>query len=122
MPGDHGPGPALGRFGKLHGLRKMRAGVPHGGAIGEGEVGCGDVQTPAVSAVSDVDARRAARRAAGAPMSPLKSKIRLATVRLDGCSGRHMSLLDTDERLIALAQQVDVVWGPLVDAKEFPSE
>jgi NAD-reducing hydrogenase small subunit len=55
-------------------------------------------------------------------MSPLKSKIRLATVWLDGCSGCHMSLLDTDERLIALAQQVDVVWGPLVDAKEFPSE
>jgi NAD-reducing hydrogenase small subunit len=50
------------------------------------------------------------------------SKVRLATVWLDGCSGCHMSLLDTDERLIALAQQVDVVWGPLVDAKEFPAE
>jgi NAD-reducing hydrogenase small subunit len=48
------------------------------------------------------------------------SKIRLATVWLDGCSGCHMSLLDTDERLIALAQRVSVVWGPLVDAKEFP--
>ena len=47
-------------------------------------------------------------------------KIRLATVWLDGCSGCHMSLLDTDERLIALAQLVDVVWGPLVDTKEFP--
>ena len=47
-------------------------------------------------------------------------KIRLATVWLDGCSGCHMSLLDTDERLIALAGRVDVVWGPLVDAKEFP--
>jgi NAD-reducing hydrogenase small subunit len=48
------------------------------------------------------------------------AKIRMATVWLDGCSGCHMSLLDTDERLIALAQQVDIVWGPLVDAKEFP--
>lgn len=48
------------------------------------------------------------------------SKTRLATVWLDGCSGCHMSLLDTDERLIALAQRVNVVWGPLVDAKEFP--
>ena len=48
------------------------------------------------------------------------SKIRLATVWLDGCSGCHMSLLDTDERLIELAKHVDVVWGPLVDAKEFP--
>lgn len=47
-------------------------------------------------------------------------KIRLATVWLDGCSGCHMSLLDTDERLIDLAQHVQVVWGPLVDAKEFP--
>jgi NAD-reducing hydrogenase small subunit len=53
-------------------------------------------------------------------MTPAQGKIRLATVWLDGCSGCHMSLLDTDERLIALAQRVDVVWGPLVDAKEFP--
>jgi NAD-reducing hydrogenase small subunit len=49
-----------------------------------------------------------------------KTKVRLATVWLDGCSGCHMSLLDTDERLLALAQHVTVVWGPLVDAKEFP--
>ncbi len=47
-------------------------------------------------------------------------KIRLATVWLDGCSGCHMSLLDTDERLIAVAQRADLVWGPLVDGKEFP--
>ena len=31
-----------------------------------------------------------------------------------------MSLLDMDERLIELAEQVDLVYGPLVDAKEFP--
>jgi len=55
-------------------------------------------------------------------MSPVQGKARLATVWLDGCSGCHMSLLDTDERLIALAQKVDVVWGPLVDAKQFPAE
>jgi NAD-reducing hydrogenase small subunit len=53
-------------------------------------------------------------------MTAAPSKIRLATVWLDGCSGCHMSFLDTDERLIALAQRVNVVWGPLVDAKEFP--
>ena len=47
-------------------------------------------------------------------------KIRLATVWLDGCSGCHMSLLDTDQRLVALAQRVDIVWGPLVDPKQFP--
>ena len=50
------------------------------------------------------------------------SKPRFATVWLDGCSGCHMSLLDMDERLIALAQRVEMVWGPLVDAKEFPED
>lgn len=53
-------------------------------------------------------------------MTPASEKIRLATVWLDGCSGCHMSVLDTDERLIELAKRVQVVWGPLVDAKEFP--
>jgi NAD-reducing hydrogenase small subunit len=53
-------------------------------------------------------------------MTPAAPKIRLATVWLDGCSGCHMSLLDTDERLIALAQRAEVVWGPLVDSKAFP--
>jgi NAD-reducing hydrogenase small subunit len=48
------------------------------------------------------------------------AKIKLATVWLDGCSGCHMSVLDTDERIIAVAQRADVVWGPLVDMKEFP--
>jgi NAD-reducing hydrogenase small subunit len=49
-------------------------------------------------------------------------KVRLATVWLDGCSGCHMSLLDTDERLLDLAARVTVVWGPLVDLKEFPQD
>jgi NAD-reducing hydrogenase small subunit len=47
-------------------------------------------------------------------------KVRLATAWLDGCSGCHMSFLDLDERLIALADQVDLVYSPLVDTKEFP--
>ena len=47
-------------------------------------------------------------------------KVRLATVWLDGCSGCHMSLLDIDEAIIAIANRVDVVYGPLVDAQEFP--
>jgi len=50
------------------------------------------------------------------------SKVRLATVWLDGCSGCHMSLLDTDERLIGLAEKIDVVYSPLVDFKEFPRD
>jgi NAD-reducing hydrogenase small subunit len=48
------------------------------------------------------------------------NKIRLATVWLDGCSGCHMSLLDMDAAIINIARQVDVVYGPLVDAQEFP--
>ena len=48
------------------------------------------------------------------------SRIKLATVWLDGCSGCHMSLLDMDERLLELASQVEVVYSPLVDLKEYP--
>jgi NAD-reducing hydrogenase small subunit len=48
------------------------------------------------------------------------SKVKVATVWLDGCSGCHMSLLDMDAAIIALAQKIDVVYGPLVDAQEFP--
>ncbi|MGO8793685.1 MAG: oxidoreductase [Candidatus Sulfotelmatobacter sp.] len=47
-------------------------------------------------------------------------KQRLATVWLDGCSGCHMSFLDMDERLLTLATLADLVYSPLVDAKEFP--
>jgi NAD-reducing hydrogenase small subunit len=47
-------------------------------------------------------------------------KVRLATIWLDGCSGCHMSLLDVDEAIIAIAKRVEVVYGPLVDAQEFP--
>jgi NAD-reducing hydrogenase small subunit len=48
------------------------------------------------------------------------SKIRLATAWLDGCSGCHMSFLDMDERLLELADLVDIVYSPIVDAKDFP--
>ncbi len=49
-------------------------------------------------------------------------KTRLATVWLGGCSGCHMSFLDLDEFLIDLIQQVDVVYSPVVDAKEYPED
>ncbi len=48
------------------------------------------------------------------------SKARVATVWLDGCSGCHMSLLDMDERLILLGEKIELVYSPLVDAKQFP--
>ena len=47
-------------------------------------------------------------------------RARLATVWLDGCSGCHMSVLDMDEAIIAIAKRIEVVYGPLVDAQEFP--
>ena len=47
-------------------------------------------------------------------------KVKVATVWLDGCSGCHMSFLDIDERLVALAERIDMVYSPLVDAKVFP--
>jgi NAD-reducing hydrogenase small subunit len=48
------------------------------------------------------------------------SKLTMATVWLDGCSGCHMSFLDIDERLLALAEKVEIVYSPLVDNKTFP--
>jgi NAD-reducing hydrogenase small subunit len=49
-------------------------------------------------------------------------RTRLATVWLGGCSGCHMSFLDLDEFLIELAQKVEVVFSPVVDAKEYPRD
>lgn len=49
-------------------------------------------------------------------------KVKVATVWLDGCSGCHMSFLDMDAAIISLAQKIDLVYGPLVDAQEFPAE
>jgi NAD-reducing hydrogenase small subunit len=48
------------------------------------------------------------------------TRIKLATVWLGGCSGCHMSFLDLDEWLIDLAEQVDLVFSPFADAKEYP--
>jgi len=48
------------------------------------------------------------------------NKAKVATVWLDGCSGCHMSLLDMDAAIISLARKIDLVYGPLVDAQEFP--
>ncbi|WP_294884268.1 MULTISPECIES: hypothetical protein [unclassified Sulfurimonas] len=50
------------------------------------------------------------------------NKLRLATIWLDGCSGCHMSILDMDEKLVEIAEYVDVVYSPYVDVKEFPKD
>ena len=36
-------------------------------------------------------------------------KARVATLWLDGCSGCHMSILDIDEAIAAVAQKADIV-------------
>jgi NAD-reducing hydrogenase small subunit len=45
----------------------------------------------------------------------LAAKPRLATVSLTGCFGCHMSLLDIDERLLELADLVDLDCSPFDD-------
>lgn len=47
-------------------------------------------------------------------------RLKMATVWLGGCSGCHMSFLDLDEWLIELARHVELVYSPLMDAKEYP--
>lgn len=54
------------------------------------------------------------------PTAKRTHRLRMATVWLGGCSGCHMSFLDLDEWLFDLAAQVDIVFSPLADVKEFP--
>jgi len=49
-------------------------------------------------------------------------KTKVATVWLYGCSGCHMSLLDMDALIIQMEKKIDIVYGPLVDAQEFPED
>jgi NAD-reducing hydrogenase small subunit len=49
-------------------------------------------------------------------------RLRMATVWLGGCSGCHMSFLDLDEFLIDLAGQIDLVYSPVIDVKEYPED
>ncbi len=49
-------------------------------------------------------------------------KPRVATAWLGGCSGCHMSFLDLDERLLELADRMELVYSPLADIKQFPDQ
>ena len=49
-------------------------------------------------------------------------KVKVATLWLDGRSGCHMSLLDMDAAIIKLSLRIELVYGPLVDAQEFPED
>ncbi len=48
------------------------------------------------------------------------AKVTLASDWLAGCAGCHMSLLDMDERLIALLEQVELSATPITDFKQPP--
>jgi NAD-reducing hydrogenase small subunit len=50
---------------------------------------------------------------------PASGKPRLATCALTGCFGCHMSLLDIDERILELADLVDLDRSPFDDKKAF---
>jgi NAD-reducing hydrogenase small subunit len=50
------------------------------------------------------------------------SKLKIATIWLDGCSGCHMSFLDMDDRLVSILEVADLVYSPLVDTKQFPED
>ncbi len=52
-------------------------------------------------------------------MVAAEQKPRLATVSLTGCFGCHMSLLDIDERILELADLVDLDCSPFGDKKTF---
>lgn len=55
-------------------------------------------------------------------MTEENKKIRLATAWLGGCSGCHMSFLDLDEMLLDLFAVAELVYSPIADVKEFPSD
>lgn len=55
-------------------------------------------------------------------MTASPAKLRLATAWLGGCSGCHMSFLDLGERLVEIAGSFELVYGPLVDTKDFPED
>jgi NAD-reducing hydrogenase small subunit len=50
----------------------------------------------------------------------MADKVSVATIWLSGCSGCHMSFLDQDEALIDMANQIQLVYSPIVDVKVFP--
>lgn len=47
-------------------------------------------------------------------------RLKIATVWLGGCAGCHMSFLDLDEFLVDIVDQIEIVYSPVVDVKEYP--
>jgi NAD-reducing hydrogenase small subunit len=50
------------------------------------------------------------------------SKVKIATDWLAGCAGCHMSLLDIDDRILALLELVEFTSSPVTDLKHPPKE
>lgn len=48
------------------------------------------------------------------------AKVKVATDWLAGCAGCHMSLLDLDERLVALTESIEITSSPVTDLKHPP--
>ena len=101
-----------GDVGDLHLVRQVRAGLPDRGASSARA-------RPSPRWSKDREHARLPGHRAG---EEAMERLRLATVWLGGCSGCHMSFLDLDEWLIDLAEQVDIVFSPLIDVKEYPEE
>ena len=45
------------------------------------------------------------------------AKVKIASEWLTGCAGCHMSLLDLDERLVRLAEAIEITSSPITDLK-----
>ena len=113
LPGDHRPEQTLGRKPFVHRLWQVRAGLSDRGAGQARHVGWRDGKR---SRLPPLPVANEAFR-----MTRTENKrITVATAWLDGCSGCHMSFLDIDDRLFALAKKVDIIYSPLVDAKHLP--
>lgn len=48
------------------------------------------------------------------------AKVKVATDWLAGCAGCHMSLLDLDEKLVALTEFIEITSSPVTDLKHPP--
>jgi NAD-reducing hydrogenase small subunit len=93
----------------------MRAGMPYWSIVRERQVGGRISQASGVFTIFKENARATMN-------AQSHERVSVATVWLDGCSGCHMSFLDMDERLIELADLIDIVYSPFVDNKVFPEQ